>query len=84
MKNQCVFLSVLWFFMAGRLNHRSRATGKNNKKTPKLILCNKKATANTKKARNNIKTVSCMVIRPFDLVSKIILVRKYEFFKKIV
>ncbi|EPH79884.1 hypothetical protein D924_03000, partial [Enterococcus faecalis 06-MB-S-10] len=40
--------------------------------------------ANTKKARNKIKTVSCMVIRPFDLVSKIILVRKYDFFKKIV
>lgn len=84
MKNQCVFLSVLWFFMAGRLNHRSRATGKNSKKTPKLILCNKKATANTKKARNKIKTVSCMIVHPFDLVSKTILVRKYDFFKKIV
>ncbi|EGO8763326.1 hypothetical protein EAC42_13720 [Enterococcus faecalis] len=68
--------------MAGRLNHRSRATGKNSKKTPKLILCNKKATANTKNARNKIKIVSCIVVRPFDLVSKIILVRKYEFFKK--
>lgn len=68
MKNQCVFLSVLCFFMAGRLNHRSRATGKNSNKTPKLILCNKKTTANIKKARNKIKTVSCMVVRPFDLV----------------
>ena len=68
MKNQCVFLSVLCFFMAGRLNHRSSATGKKNKKTPKLILCNKKATANTKKARNKIKTVICMVVRPLDLV----------------
>ncbi|EPH81515.1 hypothetical protein D924_02596, partial [Enterococcus faecalis 06-MB-S-10] len=38
--------------------------------------------ANTKKARNKIKIVSCIVVRPFDLVSKIILVRKYEFFKK--
>ena len=83
MKNQCVFLSVLCFFMAGRLNHRSRATGKNSNKTPKLILCNKKATANTKNARNKIKIVSCMVVRPFDLVSKAILVRKYDFFKKI-
>ncbi|EKN1413212.1 TPA: hypothetical protein RD666_002716 [Enterococcus faecalis] len=70
--------------MAGRLNHRSRDAGKNSKKTPKLILCNKKATANTKKARNKIKTVSCMIVRPFDLVSKTILVRKYDFFKKIV
>lgn len=68
MKNQCVFLSVLRFFLAGRLNHRSKATGKKNKKTPKLILWNKKATANTKKARNKIKTVSCMVFRPFELV----------------
>ncbi|EGO8526628.1 hypothetical protein EL469_14510 [Enterococcus faecalis] len=68
MKNQCVFLSVFRFFMAGRLNHRSKTTGKNSKKTPKLILCNKKATANTKKARNKIKTVSCMIVRPFDLV----------------
>lgn len=50
---------------------------------PKLILCNKKATANTKKARNKIKTVSCMIVCPFDLVSKTILVRKYDFFKKI-
>lgn len=79
-----MFLSVLRFFMAGRLNHRSSATGKNSKKTPKLILCNKKATANIKKARNKIKTVSCMVVRPFDLVYKTILVRKYDFFKKIV
>lgn len=84
MKNQCVCLSVLCFFMAGRLNHRSKTTGKNSKKMPKLILCNKKATANTKKARNKIKTVSCMIVRPFDLVSKTILVRKYDFFKKIV
>ena len=84
MQNQCVFLFALRFFIAGRLTHRSKATGKKNKKIPKLILCNKKATANTKKARNKIKTVSCMFIRPFDLVSKIILVRKYEFFKKIV
>ncbi|WP_438709913.1 hypothetical protein [Enterococcus sp. AZ112] len=68
--------------MAGRLNHRSKTTGKNSKKTPKLILCNKKATANTKKARNKIKIVSCMIICPFDLVSKTILVRKYDFFKK--
>ncbi|AUC57689.1 hypothetical protein DVY91_11425 [Enterococcus faecalis] len=45
MQNQCVFLSVLRFFMAGRLNHRSRAAGKNSKKTSKLILCNKKAPA---------------------------------------
>lgn len=52
MQNQCVFLFALRFLIAGRLNHRSNATGKKNKKTPKLILCNKKATANTKKARN--------------------------------
>ncbi|MDN3114944.1 hypothetical protein P0E52_13165 [Enterococcus faecalis] len=76
-------MSVLRFFMAGRLNHRSKATGKNSKKTPKLILCNKKATANTKNARNKIKIVNCMGVRPFDLVSKAILVRKYDFFKKI-